>query len=106
LLCANTKLQETKSLWLFARLLLLPKGRGGGIRRRWMVFFILDMFAFFYLFFVNRILKGFFLSGCFWSQTFLAIHLSALKSRNLFICSFSNFITSFANIGSRFVLII
>jgi hypothetical protein len=39
-------------------------------------------------------LKRFFLNGCLWSQTFLAIHLSALKSGNLFICSFSNFITA------------
>jgi hypothetical protein len=39
---------------------------------------------------------GFFHLGyvCLWSQTFLAIHLSALKSRNLFIVILSNFITA------------
>ncbi len=89
----QTQSCRRRKVYGFCKIVALPKGQRGGIIRRWMVFFILDMFAFF-LFFVNRILKRFFLSGCLWSQTFLAIHLSALKSRNLFIGIFSNFITA------------
>jgi hypothetical protein len=74
------------------KIVALPKGKGvaseeGG-------WFFSSWICLFFFCGVNRILKRFFLSGCLWSQTFLAIHLSTLKSRNLFIGIFSNFITA------------
>ncbi len=90
------KVAGDEKFMVVCKIVAFTKGKRGWHQKKVDGFFHLGYVCFFFLFFffVNRILKRFFLNGCLWSQTFLAIHLSALKSGNLFICSFSNFITA------------